>query len=163
MTLDDLNRLDATRAHAEFLRCCGSTRWAAAMTNARPFDSLDAMRVRGDDAWRMLSRSDWLEAFAAHPKIGERRSVSAWSAAEQAGMRSADDNVRARLEQLNAEYEDRFGYIFIVCATGKTPSDMLALIQSRMTHDPDAELPVAADEQRQITALRLAKLLDGQA
>ena len=162
MTVDELNRLDNGRARAEFLRCCGSTRWAAAMTDARPFEHIGAMQARGDEIWRALRSSDWLEAFAAHPKIGERRAVSAWSAGEQAGMQSAADDVRARIERLNGEYETRFGYIFIVCATGKAPGEMLALLETRIANQPDIELPLAAEEQRKITALRLAKLVDQQ-
>jgi len=160
MTCDELNRLDPGRAQAEFLRCCGSTRWAAAMAEGRPFEDLDAMRARGDEIWRSLARADWFEAFAAHPTIGDGRTASAWSAAEQSGMQSADDDVRARLERLNAEYEQRFGFIFIVCATGKAPGEMLALLERRITNRPETELPLAADEQRKITALRLAKLVD---
>lgn len=163
MTLPDLNGLPASSARAAFLRCCGSARWAAAMTAARPFESVDAMRTRADEIWRALGRSDWLEAFAAHPKIGDRQGVSTWSAAEQAGMQSADDRVRARLRELNAAYEARFGYIFIVCATGKSAAEMLALLETRMTHTLDAELPIAADEQRKITALRLAALVNDAA
>jgi OHCU decarboxylase len=118
------------------------------------------MQARGEDIWRSLGPPDWLEAFAAHPKIGERRTVSAWSAAEQAGMQSADDDVRARIERLNAEYEQRFGFIFIVCATGKAPAEMLAALERRIANQPENELPLAAEEQRKITALRLAKLVD---
>jgi OHCU decarboxylase len=162
MTVDELNRLDDGHARAEFLRCCGSTRWAAAMTDARPYENVDAMRARGDEIWRSLAPPDWLEAFAAHPKIGERRTVSAWSSAEQAGMQSADDDVRARTARLNGEYEKRFGFIFIVCATGKAPGEMLALLEARIGNQPDLELPLAAEEQRKITALRLAKLVDQQ-
>jgi OHCU decarboxylase len=160
MTFDELNRLDDGRASAEFLRCCGSTRWAAAMAAARPFEDADAMRARGDEIWRSLARSDWCEAFAAHPKIGERRTASAWSVAEQAGMQSADDDTRARLERLNADYEQRFGFIYIVCATGKAPGEMLGLLEKRLTNRLETELPLAAEEQRKITALRLAKLVD---
>jgi 2-oxo-4-hydroxy-4-carboxy-5-ureidoimidazoline decarboxylase len=160
MTVDELNRLDAGRARAELLRCCGSTRWAATMAEARPFEDLGAMRARSDEIWRSLARADWFEAFAAHPKIGDRRTASAWSAAEQSGMQSADGDVRERLERLNVEYEQRFGFIFIVCATGKAPGEMLALLERRLTNRPEIELPLAAEEQRKITALRLAKLVD---
>jgi 2-oxo-4-hydroxy-4-carboxy-5-ureidoimidazoline decarboxylase len=160
MTLDELNHLDAPRADAQFMRCCGSTRWAAAMTSARPFATLDAMRDHAARIWTSLGKPDWLEAFAAHPKIGEQRSVSAWSTAEQAGMAAAGDDVRGRLAALNAAYEARFGYIFIVCATGRTPEEMLTLVDARLTNDPAVELPIAAAEQGGITALRLAKLLD---
>jgi len=160
MTLDALNRLEPSLADAELRRCCGSSRWAAAMTAARPFTSLDAMRRRGDEIWASLGASDWLEAFVAHPTIGEQGLVSAWSSAEQSGMQSAGDEAKARLAALNAEYEARFGYIFIVCATGKSPSEMQALLKWRMTNDAERELPIAAGEQRKITGLRLARLVD---
>lgn len=130
------------------------------MADARPFSTVAAMRARADAIWESLGRGDWLEAFAAHPKIGEQRTVSAWSAAEQAGMQSADDRARTELAALNAEYEARFGYIFIICATGKSPAEMLSTLEARLTNDAERELPIAAEEQRKITALRLAKLVD---
>jgi len=162
MTFDELNQLEPSRADAEFRRCCGSSRWAAAMAAARPFANLEAMEQRGDEIWASLGASDWLEAFAAHPKIGAQGPVSSWSAAEQSGMQSAGDEAKARLAMLNAEYESRFGYIFIVCATGKSPSEMLALLKWRMTNDAGRELPIAAAEQQKITALRLAKLVEAE-
>ena len=160
MTLPELNALEASRAREEFRRCCGSSRWASLMADARPFATVEAMRAHADAIWRSLGRSDWLEAFAAHPKIGEQRNVSAWSAAEQAGMQSADERARTRLTALNADYAARFGYIFIVCATGRSPAEMLSMLEERLTNDRDRELSVAAEEQRKITALRLAKLVD---
>jgi OHCU decarboxylase len=166
MTLDELNHLDPSRAESAFTRCCGSTRWAAAMTAARPFASLDAMRRAGDGIWTSLGEDDWREAFRAHPRIGDQQPASTtapWSAAEQSGMQAASDGTKARVAALNREYERRFGYIFIVCATGKRPAEMLALVEARMTHDADSELPIAAEEQRKITGLRLAKLVDGHA
>jgi OHCU decarboxylase len=160
MTLTELNALAPSHAQREFLRCCGSSRWAANMTAARPFDSVDAMQTRGAAIWQSLDRQDWLEAFAAHPKIGEQRNASAWSTAEQAGMHAAGAAAKSRMARLNAEYESRFGYIFIVCATGKSPGDMLSLLEARLMHDEATELPIAAGEQRKITALRLAKLVE---
>jgi OHCU decarboxylase len=160
MTLEELNRLDPARARNEFLRCCGSSRWAATMTDGRPFATVDVMQARASANWSSLDRNDWLEAFAAHPKIGDAKTLSAWSNAEQAGMQSADAQARARLAVLNAEYEARFGYIFIVCATGKSPDEMLLLLERRLKNDGERELPIAADEQRKITALRLTKLVD---
>ena len=130
------------------------------MTAALPFATVASMRERADAIWASLGRGDWLEAFAAHPKIGARRSVSAWSAAEQAGMQSADERARTRLAVLNADYEARFGYIFIICATGKSPVEILSMLEARLTNDAERELPIAAEEQRKITALRLAKLVD---
>ena len=160
MTLAELNQLEPAQAADEFRRCCGSSRWTAAMTASRPFASLDAMRAKGDEIWASLGQDDWLEAFAAHPKIGEQGPVSAWSEAEQSGMQSAGDDARAKLAVLNAEYEARFGYIFIVCATGKSPTEMLAMLRWRMANEPARELPIAAEEQRRIAGLRLARLVD---
>ena len=120
MTLDELNAVEPSRAEAEFRRCCGSARWAAAMAGARPFADVDAMIALGETIWMSLEPSDRLEAFAAHPRIGERRAVSAWSAEEQAGMRLADERTQEKLAALNVDYQERFGYIFIVCATGQS-------------------------------------------
>jgi OHCU decarboxylase len=159
MTLERLNGLPALDAEAEFRRCCGSTRWATAMAGARPFADVDAMIARGEAVWALLAPADWLEAFAAHPRIGERRAASAWSSEEQAGTRSADERTQAKLAALNIDYQSRFGYIFIVCATGKSSDDMLALLEARLSNNPRTELGVAADEQRRITALRLLKLV----
>jgi OHCU decarboxylase len=160
MTLDELNRLPAARAKPEFVRCCGSTRWATAMAKARPFASVEAMQAKGDEIWSSLGKTDWLEAFAAHPKIGDTSGGSEWSTAEQKGMQSADEETKTRVAALNELYQRRFGYIFIVCATGTSPAEMLARIQARMSNGPHAELAIAAEEQRKITRLRLAKLVD---
>jgi OHCU decarboxylase len=161
VTLDALNRLDRASAEAAFTRCCGSTAWARSMAAARPFSSVDAMADAGDAIWRALAPADWLEAFAAHPKIGDQASGSSWSTREQSGMQAAGDDVRRRLASGNADYLSRFGYIFIVCATGKTAVEMLAALEARLLNDPAAELGIAADEQRKITRLRLAKMTNG--
>ena len=158
MRLDQLNALDAESAEHELLRCCGSARWAREMIASRPFGSVGAMTRSADAIWSSLDRADWLEAFAAHPKIGDR-TASAWAAAEQSGSRGASGDVRDRLAAGNRDYEARFGYIFIVCATGKSADEMLSLLEARLANDPDTELTIAADEQRKITNLRLAKLL----
>jgi len=156
MTVDELN--GSPDADALFLRCCGSRRWAGAMAAARPFDGLAALLDTADRKWNALAPVDWLEAFAAHPKIGERTG-DVWAAGEQAGASNASRDVRERLAEANRAYEARFGYIFIVCAAGKTADAMLALAEERLRHDPDRELRVAAEEQRDITRLRLSKLL----
>jgi OHCU decarboxylase len=161
VTVDALNHLDREDAQAAFARCCGSTSWARSMAAARPFVSFDAMAGTGDAIWRSLAPADWLEAFAAHPKIGEQARTSSWSDREQAGMRTAADDVRTRLASGNAEYLSRFGYIFIVCATGKTAEEMLVALEARLMNDPAVELGIAAEEQRKITGIRLAKLMDG--
>jgi OHCU decarboxylase len=159
MTLDELNDLDPARAETEFRRCCGSARWARAMSEARPFRSFEAMIDAGDACSASLAPEDWLEAFAAHPEIGEQKPVSAWSTGEQAGMASAAGEVRARLAASNAAYRSRLGYIFIVCATGKSAAEMLLTLEARLSNNPAIELRIAAEEQRKITGLRLAKLI----
>ena len=159
MTLGELNALDPAGAEAEFRRCCGSGRWARTMAEGRPFAGLDALIEAGDRCWASLTQDDWLEAFAAHPPIGEQKPVSAWSSEEQAGMASAADDVRARLAALNAVYRSRFGYIFIVCATGRSPAEMLLMLEARLSNSWSIELQIAAEEQRKITGLRLAKLI----
>jgi len=158
MLLEDLNRLDAAAAAGEFLRCCGSRRWAALMAGAGPFSSVEQVGETADAIWSRLEPADWLEAFAAHPRIGG--AGEGWSAQEQRGAANASSDIRARLALRNRDYEARFGYIFIVCATGKSAADMLRLLEARLSNDPGEELRVAAGEQRQITRLRLARLLD---
>jgi OHCU decarboxylase len=156
MTLAELNTLDRNEAFRELLRCCGSTRWARAMAASRPFGTFEDVVERSDAICGNLDRDDWLEAFAAHPRIGDRAAGSPWSAEEQSGVH---EDGRTRLQRLNAEYEQRFGYIFIICATGRSSDEMLHALERRMRNNPLEELKEAADEQRQITRLRLAKLL----
>ena len=160
MRLEDLNALEEDAAERALRRGCGSARWAQAMTAARPFSSADAMAATADAIWVTLDPVDWQEAFAAHPRIGER-SASAWASEEQSDARSASVIVRRKLADLNRLYEARFGYTFIVCATGKGADEIQGLLQQRLANDPAAELSVAADEQGKITRLRLEKLVEG--
>src|SRR6266568_801579 len=127
MTLDELNLLPPEHAQTEFLKCCGSARWASAMTAARPFANNDALFAKADELWWSLSAEDWLEAFRAHPKIGEQKAAAAqseqarsWSTQEQSGVQDAATETKVALAAGNQEYEARFGFIFIVCATGKS-------------------------------------------
>jgi OHCU decarboxylase len=164
MTLEELNALGPAVAEQELLRCCGARRWARAMAESRPFPNLQALRRDADDIWLALEAVDWREAFAAHPRIGDSAArkggdASAWSAREQAGMNTATDDVRLRLEAANREYEQRFGFILIVCATGLSADEMLAMAEQRLNHSRDEELVIAAEEQRKITQIRLATLL----
>jgi OHCU decarboxylase len=156
--LDWLNGLTPGACAEALRRCCGSDAWVEAMIAARPFASREALLDRSDRAWRSLASQDWLQAFAAHPRIGER-SATGWAAGEQAGARGAPPEVLARLAEANRAYEARFGHIFIVCATGRSAEEMLALLDARLENAPDAELRIAAEEQRKITRLRLEKLL----
>jgi 2-oxo-4-hydroxy-4-carboxy-5-ureidoimidazoline decarboxylase len=159
MRLEDLNMLPDDDAVREFLRCCGSTRWARAMAASRPFADRDSLGAAADRMFDELAPSDWLDAFAAHPRIGDSApKLGTWAAQEQAGARSADDAVRRRLAARQRDYEARFGYIFIICATGRTAEEMLASLERRLSHEPADELQAAAGEQRKITHLRIAKL-----
>ena len=136
------------------------------MTEARPFGSFESLAEVADRTWRGLSREDWLEAFAAHPAIGSSAPKTEssgqsheWARHEQSGTAGADAETRAGLALLNREYAERFGHVFLVCATGKSAAEMLALGRQRLHNDPETELAIAAEEQRKITRLRLEKLL----
>lgn len=164
---EKLNRLSAEEARAALLACCGSTRWAAEVAALRPFwDVGQLLRIAGR-VWRELGPEDWLEAFRAHPRIGERKAAKetgeqsrSWSEGEQSGARDAAAETLDALAEANREYEERFGHIFIVCATGKTAEEMLGLLRARAGNDPETELRVAAGEQWRITELRLKKFLN---
>jgi len=165
--LDYINKLPPTDAEAEFLKCCGASRWAHEMAVARPFASADKVFAEADRVCARLTHEDWLEAFRAHPKIGEHKAATAqtkeaqeWSAKEQSGLERALTDTKTALARGNVEYERRFGYIFIVCATGKTAEEMLDILNRRLTNDEGTEIKMAAEEQRKITRLRLGKLLN---
>ena len=143
-------------------RACGSSRWVDRMVARRPFGGRDALLKAARDEWWALSPDDWLEAFSHHPRIGDRASLAArfpathhLSAREQAAVGDATEDVLTALADANEAYLDRFGFIFIVCATGKTANEMLELLRARLPNDRDTELRLAAEEQARITALRL--------
>ena len=161
--LERLNALSRAQAVAELLRCCGSRAWAATVADARPFATGEALLDTADAVWRALAREDWLEALRAHPRIGERPTAqhrgAEWSEQEQAAVLAAGDDARAELAALNRLYEQRFGYIFLICATGLGASDILEAVRWRIDNDPANELHIAAEEQGKITRLRLERLL----
>lgn len=164
--LDWLNQLSPAEATTALQQCCGSTRWAQQMVAARPYQNLGELIRRANDIWWSLDHRDWLEAFRSHPKIGERKAAQTvstqareWSGQEQAGVSSASQQTITSLAALNRAYEERFGFIFIICATGKSPDEMLSALRERLDNEADAELKIAAAEQNKITALRLKKLL----
>lgn len=162
-----LNAANEAEAHSLLQRCCGAERWVAEMLSARPFSSTSELVQRAERAFDALERGDYLEAFSHHPEIGanldELRRKFASSAdlsqREQAGALGANAQVLHALRDKNRAYRDRFGYSFIVCATGKSAEQMLALLETRLEHAPDQELPIAAAEQKQIMRLRLEKLI----
>ena len=161
-----LNSLPPVEAEKELLQCCGSTRWAQQMATARPYRTLENLTATANELWWSLDRNDWLEAFRSHPKIGEKKAAdpvstqaSQWSGQEQAGVTAASQETVDSLASLNRAYEEKFGFIFIICATGKTSAEMMSSLRERLEHDAVDELPIAATEQSKITALRLNKLL----
>jgi 2-oxo-4-hydroxy-4-carboxy-5-ureidoimidazoline decarboxylase len=163
--LERINEWTEAEARAAFLGCCGAPAWADAMTARRPFRSEAELFTAAEQVWRGLPRAEWLAAVAAHPRIGDLETLrrrypqgSGGPAAEQALVRGAADEVLQALAEGNRRYEARFGYLFIVCATGRTAGEMLALLQQRLPNDPDVELRIAAGEQEKITRLRLEKL-----
>ena len=159
-----LNSLTAAEAVTELLQCCGSKRWTTQVANKRPYQTLTELITHANDVWWSLDRDDWLEAFRSHPKIGEKtlgekKIGDQWSSQEQAGVNSASTETTTALAALNYAYEQKFGYIFIICATGKSSEEMLSSLRERIEHDAAEELPIAAAEQSKITELRLKKLL----
>jgi OHCU decarboxylase len=137
------------------------------MKEARPFAGSEALLAKAAHVWRDLSEDDWLEAFRAHPKIGEQKAAAlqskeaqAWSAQEQSGVQDSPTRTKAELAAANRAYQDRFGFIFIVCATGKSAEEMRSILNQRLQNDRATELGIAAEQQRKITELRLCKLLE---
>lgn len=166
MTLDQLNRLDDAPARTALERCCGARRWVESVCAGRPYRDRGALVAAAEHAFAALERADWLEAFAHHPRIGDPASLrakyastAAWAGEEQRGAAAASEDALAALAEDNRAYEERFGYIFIVCATGKSADQMLALLRARMPNPPEYEIGTAAEEQMKITRLRLEKLL----
>jgi 2-oxo-4-hydroxy-4-carboxy-5-ureidoimidazoline decarboxylase len=152
-----LNGLGADAAAAELLACCGSTAWARALAACLPLASEEALFAQAERLWWDLPPEDWRQAFAAHPRIGERG--TSWSEAEQAGARAAAAPLLAELAAAQRAYEARFGHVFLICATGKSAGEMLAALHARLGHEPEEELRIAAAEQAKITRLRLSRLL----
>lgn len=150
----------------DLIRCCGSSEWVEQMLQAAPYESPEQAFRLAEQIADGLSAEDWLEAFAHHPQIGDLESLrqkfastADWATQEQAGSLDADEQTLQALAEGNRAYREKFGFIFIVSATGKSAAEMLALLQQRLEHDPEKELGIAAGEQRKITRLRLEKLL----
>jgi len=166
MILEELNQLPASDASHTFMQCCTSSTWVNNMVAARPFIDAQEMRQAADNAWLGLSVNDYLEAFEGHPKIGDVSSLRAKYANtkelagnEQGLVKEANDEVLQVLSQRNSDYEAKFGFIFIVCATGKSAKEMSDLLQARLPNNKAQELINAAEEQRKIFQLRIDKAL----
>lgn len=164
MTIKEFNQLSVAEAKAEVFKCCGSSYWATKLVDNRPFASTDDLKVTSDTIWISAEESDWKEAFTHHPKIGDVSSLQKkfatkeWASKEQSGVDGASMEVLNALANGNNEYEKKFGYIFIVCATGKTAQEMLEMLNKRLPNNPKDELKIAAKEQNKITHLRIDKL-----
>jgi 2-oxo-4-hydroxy-4-carboxy-5-ureidoimidazoline decarboxylase len=163
--LQSWNAARADEALDAMIACCGARRWAAGMVALRPIAGIVELSATADQVWSKMEEADWMEAFAGHPRIGERKAVHAstksmaWSSQEQASADSAAERVIEELAAGNALYEQRFGFTYIVCATGKSAEEMLAILNRRLASDRVSELREAAEQQRQITQIRLGKWL----
>jgi OHCU decarboxylase len=162
--LEDWNQLPETEALACILACCGSKQFASKLVNSRPFRDVASLLTSADEVWQALHERDWLEAFACHPRIGESPTHGAelhrqWSKEEQIGTQSANGSVLELIQAKNQEYEARHGFIYLVCASGKTAEELLAILDRRLDNPTAVELQEAAEQQRQITHIRLRKWL----
>ena len=166
MTLESLNSLTISDANEQFETCCGAANWVEKMNQNRPFQNKEDLYQKAESIWYSLSSKDWLEAFTHHPKIGNIDSLrkkfhntKSISKDEQSGINDAAESTLKDLAESNQLYQDKFGFIFIICATGKSADEMLALIKIRLNNNANAEMLNAAEEQNKITQLRLEKLL----
>jgi len=167
MTFDELNNLPPGARAEELRKCCGAGAWVTGMNDVFPVADVETLMDHANAIWNGLSEDDWKEAFTHHPKIGGNvaalrekfASTSAWAEGEQAGVRDTSEDVLQALSDGNEAYEQKFGYIFIVFATGKTAAQMLALLEARLFNKPENEIQLAAAEQNKITRIRLEKLL----
>ena len=166
MSLRLLNSAPRNTVASHLRACCSSEKWVLRMLQQRPFCNSDAVHAAADSAWIGLGEQDYLEAFNGHPKIGDTQSLSKkfsgsanLAKSEQAGVESASENVLEKLAACNNAYEEKFGFIFILCATGKSAPEMLAMLQDRLVRDRKTELRTACDEQRKIFHLRLDNFL----
>lgn len=162
--LEQWNRANPRAAADAMMACCASRRWAEAMVAERPIVSASALREAANRIWSAMGETDWLEAFAAHPRIGERKAAgskqsAAWSEQEQAGTAHAGDDTMHQMAEFNTRYEQQFGFTFIICASSKSADDMLTALKRRLSNDRNTELREAAEQQRQIMQLRLGKWL----
>lgn len=166
MTLDEFNQLSPSEAAAQLRQCCTAERWIAAVAADRPFASEADLYAAADHHWANMDEADFLQAFEGHPKIGDVNSLrekyantKAMAGDEQSGVQSANESVLQGLAEGNHAYEEKFGFIFIVFATGKSAAEMLDLLRARLPNTRQQELPIAAAEQHKITRLRIGKML----
>jgi 2-oxo-4-hydroxy-4-carboxy-5-ureidoimidazoline decarboxylase len=158
MTLGELNALPLDEVRRALEACCGSRRWSAAVAARRPFASGERLQEIAEQEWRRLEHHDWLEAFSHHPRIGDR-AAGGVAAREQSGTASAPAPMLREFERLNRLYEEKFGFVFLIFASGKDAEEMLDALERRILNRRDIEMQNAVNEQAKITRLRLQKLL----
>lgn len=158
MTPNELNVLPVEEVRRVLETCCGSQRWSAAVAARRPFESVEHLQKIADEEWRKLEHRDWIEAFSHHPRIGDRKATGT-AKSEQSGAAGAPAPMLRELERLNRLYEEKFGFVFLIFASGKSAEEMLEALETRIWNRRDVELRNAVDEQAKITRLRLEKLL----
>ena len=166
MDIEHINCLDKNQATQLFIQCCTSQRWIEKMVDDRPYNDFISLRKSADKAWDQMTEKDYLQAFEGHPKIGNVSSLKAkytntkeLASGEQSGASKATDELILALAKNNQAYEEKYGFIFIICATGKSAEEMLNLLCTRLKNDRYRELEIASEEQRKIFHLRLEKLL----
>jgi 2-oxo-4-hydroxy-4-carboxy-5-ureidoimidazoline decarboxylase len=166
MTISSLNELKSEAAHFAFMQCCTSNTWVERMVAGMPFSSVETLVSQADINWQGLTEADYLQAFEGHPKIGDvsslrekYRATEKIAAGEQSGVNTATETTLNALKQLNDDYQEKFGFIFIVCATGKSASQMLAILEQRIINNRSDEIINAAEEQRKILQIRIEKML----
>jgi len=156
------NSSSLEHAERDLMAACASRPWAGEVARGRPYDDVDALLAASEAAWFALEPRDWLEAFAAHPRIGERGGHQPESSdREQSTLMESEAATRAAINEANRKYEARFGHVFLISAAGKTAPEVLAALHGRMDNDPQTELRVAAQEQAKITRRRLERMLGG--
>ncbi|HEY6063228.1 MAG TPA: 2-oxo-4-hydroxy-4-carboxy-5-ureidoimidazoline decarboxylase [Chitinophagaceae bacterium] len=167
MSLHELNILPRQQLIEELMKCCGSASWVNRMLPFIPADDMIELLEDAEEQWYQCGEDDWKDAFAHHPKIGDVglltkkfASTAQWASGEQSGVNLASKETIEALAEGNRLYEEKFGYIFIVCATGKSAEEMLEMLRSRLKNSPEDEIKIAADEQNKITKLRIEKLLE---
>jgi 2-oxo-4-hydroxy-4-carboxy-5-ureidoimidazoline decarboxylase len=165
MTLAEFDRLNEDEKRDLLQRCCGSSAWVEKMLSSFPVDDLENLYIKAESKWNDCKEEDWFEAFEHHPKIGDINflkkkfeNTAQWAKGEQSGVNETSPQVLEALAEGNSAYEDKFGYIFIVCATGKSAEEMLRILNLRLQNNPEDELRIAAAEQNKIIKIRLEKL-----
>jgi 2-oxo-4-hydroxy-4-carboxy-5-ureidoimidazoline decarboxylase len=167
MTLHEFNILPKQQLIEELTKCCGSPAWVNKMLPFIPADDMVELLEDAEEQWYACREEDWKEAFAHHPKIGDIESLkmkfastAQWASDEQSAVSNASEQTIKALAEGNRLYEEKFGYIFIVYATGRSAEEILTALQTRLQNNPEVEIEIAADEQNKITKLRIEKLLD---